>query len=103
MTWKLRLRAKPRVINYFPLYKNNLRVKEYSDYCRVKLILHHPFVDWDDLLSVDGQVYDSYVDAFHACEQWHIHPEDFYTDLDESGLGVDSDSDSDSVTVLASL
>ena len=61
-------------------------------------MLHHPFVDWDDLLSVDGQVYDLYVDAFHACEQQHVHPEDFYTDLDKSGLGVDSDSDSDSDT-----
>ena len=68
MTWKLRPRAKPWVINYFPRYKNNPRVEEYSDYCRVKLMLHHPFIDWDDLLSVDGQVYDSYVDAFHACE-----------------------------------
>jgi ATP-dependent DNA helicase PIF1 len=95
MTWKLRPRAKPRVINYFPRYKNNPRVKEYSDYCRVKLMLHHLFINWDDLLSVDGQVYDSYVDAFHTCEQQHVHPEDFYTDLDESGLGVDSDSDSD--------
>jgi hypothetical protein len=98
MTWKLRLCAKPRVINYFPWYKNNPHVEEYSDYCRVKLILYHPFIGWDNLLSVDGQVYDSYVDAFHACEQQHVYPEDFYTDLDESGLGVDSDSNSDSDT-----
>jgi hypothetical protein len=46
-------------------------------------MLHHLFVDWDDLLSVDGQVYDSYVDAFHAYEQQHVHPEDFYIDLDK--------------------
>jgi hypothetical protein len=62
------------------------------------LILYHSFVGWDDLLLVDGQIYDSYIDAFHACEQRHIHSEDFYTDLDELGLGVDSDSDSDSDT-----
>jgi hypothetical protein len=31
ITWKLRPRAKPRVINYFPRYKNNPRIKEYSD------------------------------------------------------------------------
>jgi hypothetical protein len=61
-------------------------------------MLHHPFADWDDLLSIDGQVYGSYVNTFHACEQRHVHPEDFYIDLDESGLGVDSDSDSDSDT-----
>ena len=51
MTWKLRPHAKPRVINYFPRYKNNPCVEEYSDYCQVKLMLHHPFVDWDDRWS----------------------------------------------------
>src|SRR5580692_1433760 len=96
MIWKLRPCAKPRVINYFPRYKNNPRLEAYSDYCRVKLILHHPFVNWDDLLSVDGQVYTTYVDAFRACIQQHVHPEDFYTDLEESGeLGSVSDTDSD--------
>jgi hypothetical protein len=98
MTWKLRPHAKPRVINYFPWYKNNPRIEEYSDYCQVKLMLHHPFVDWNDLLSVDGQIYGSYIDAFHACEQRHIHSEDFYTDIEESDLGSDSDSDGDSDT-----
>ena len=59
-------------------------------------MLHHPFVDWDDLLSVNGEVYASYVDAFRACTQRHVHPEDFYTDLEESGeLGSESDTDSD--------
>ena len=98
MTWKLRPYTKPWVINYFPQYKNNLRVKEYSNYCLVKLMLYYLFVNWDDLLSVDGQVYDLYVDAFHAYKQRHVHPENFYTDLDESGLGVNSDSDLDSDT-----
>jgi ATP-dependent DNA helicase PIF1 len=96
MIWKLRPRAKPRVINYFPRYKNDPRIEAYSDYCRVRLMLHHPFVDWDDLLSVEGQVYASYIDAFRACTQQHVHPEDFYTDLEElEGLGSDSDTDSD--------
>ena len=58
-------------------------------------MLYYPFVDWDDLLSVDGQVLAMYVDAFHACTQQHIHPEDFYTDLEELGE-PDSDSDTDS-------
>ena len=60
-------------------------------------MLHHPFVDWDDLLSVGGQVYSLYVDAFHACILRHVYPEDFYMDLDKSGsqLGSDSDSNSD--------
>ena len=54
MIWKLRPSAKPRVINYFPWYKNDPCIEAYSDYCRVRLMLYHPFVDWDDLLSVEG-------------------------------------------------
>ena len=30
-------------------------------------MLHYPFVDWADLLTVDHQVYRSYMDAFQAC------------------------------------
>src|SRR5580692_1793825 len=96
MAWKLRSRAKPWVINYFPRYKSDPRVEMYSDYCRVKLMLHHPFVDWDDLLLVGDQIYGSYVDAFHACTCQHMHPEDFYADPEESGEGPSSDTDSDS-------
>jgi hypothetical protein len=59
-------------------------------------MLHHPFVDWDDLLSVDGQVYPLYVDAFRTCTQKHEHPEVFYMDLEESGeLSLDSDTEQD--------
>jgi hypothetical protein len=62
----------------------------------VRLILHHPFVDWDDLLSVDSQVYIIYIDAFHACTQHHIYLKDFYMDIKELGeLGSDSDTNSD--------
>ena len=58
-------------------------------------MLHYPFVDWDDLLSVEGQVYASYIDAFHTCTQQHVHPKDFYKDLEEpEGLGSDSDTNS---------
>jgi hypothetical protein len=89
MTWKLRPRASPRVINYFPRYPNDSKSPTYSDYCRVKLMLHHPFTDWTDLLTGEGQTYDSYVDAFRACRQLHTHPQDFYTDL-EAGF-PDSD------------
>ena len=78
------------------LFRSDPHLEDYPDYCRVRLMLHHPFVDWDDLLSVDGQVYTTYVDAFRACIRQHVHPEDFYTDLEESGeLGSVSDTDSD--------
>lgn len=95
MTWRVRPRASPRVINYFPRYLDDPSLQTYSDYCRVKLMLHHPFVNWTDLLSFDGHVYQSYVDAFRACLQLHAHPQDFYTDPAAQSDDSDDDSDDD--------
>ena len=95
-TWKVRPRATPRVINYFPRYLDDPSSEAYPDYCRVKLMLHHPFTDYSDLLTVDGQVYESYVDAYRVCRLRHQHQEDFYTDPDagsESDMGSESASD----------
>ena len=92
MTWRVWPWASPRVINYYPRYLNNPDLQTYSDYCRVKLILHHPFVDWKDLLSIDGQVYSSYIDAFQAYTR--THPQDFYTDPEAECLDSD-ESDED--------
>ena len=50
------------------------------DYCRVKIMLHHPFVSWDDLSTIDGVVYESFTDAFRLCKAIHNHPRDYYTD-----------------------
>ena len=55
-------------------------------------MLHHPFTDWPDLLSVENETYTSYIEAFRACKQLHTHPEDFYNDPE--GEGSDSDADS---------
>jgi hypothetical protein len=70
----------------------------YGDYCSVKLILHHPFIDWEDLLSVDGQIYESHIHAFQACTQSHTHPDDFYMDpmdpeAECSNFGNESDDE----------
>jgi hypothetical protein len=65
--FRRRARALSRVINYFPRYSSDPESSSYEDYCRVKLMLHHPFEEWDDLLKVDGEVYGSYADAFSVC------------------------------------
>jgi ATP-dependent DNA helicase PIF1 len=90
--WKRRPRAKTRVINYFPRYSGDPDSPTFSDYCRVKLMLHHPFIDLADILEVDGTVYGSYIEAFRACNERHSHPQDYYSDLEED---TESDTDSD--------
>src|ERR1700733_12028574 len=54
LIWKIRPRARPRVINYYPRYLDDPKSLGYSDYCRVKLMLHHPFTDGPDLLLVEN-------------------------------------------------
>jgi hypothetical protein len=58
-------------------------------------MLYHLFVDWDDLLSVDGQTYGSYIDAFQACRRSHTHLQDFYTDPEAECSDSDDESDED--------
>jgi ATP-dependent exoDNAse (exonuclease V) alpha subunit len=60
-------------------------------------MLHHPFVKWADLLTLDGRTYDSYIEAFRACNNSHTHPPDFYTDpeAEDSDSGEDSEDEAD--------
>src|SRR5258706_6468557 len=69
LTWKVRPRASRRVINYYPRYLNDSESPSYADYCRVRLILHHPFVSWTALLTVDCPDYGSYIEAFRGCDR----------------------------------
>ena len=79
------------MINYYPRYSSDPKASTFSDYCRVRLMLHHLFVEYTDLLTVDGQIYVSYIEAFQACHRSHTHPEDFYTDPE-----ADSEDESES-------
>ena len=85
-----RPRAPLRVISYWPRYSKHPDSTAYPDYCRVRLMLHHPFTSTSDLLSFDGRQFDSYAEAFAACRAAHSHPADYYDDPD-----VPEDSDSD--------
>jgi hypothetical protein len=89
------------VINYYPKYSDEPESKGYSDYCRVKLMLYHPFVDWLDLYIVDRHDYGSYVAAFRACYMHHTHLEDFFIDLKpEEDKAELSDKEDESVVDL---
>jgi hypothetical protein len=56
-------------------------------------MLHYPFVDWIDLLSIDGQVHRLYIDAFWASS--HAYPQGFYTDPEAECLDSDDESKED--------
>jgi hypothetical protein len=50
-----------------------------EDYCRAKMMLHHPFVSTklEDLLQADdGTIFSSWQDAYKHCRLNHQHPFD---------------------------
>jgi hypothetical protein len=69
VTFQIRPSAAQRVIQYFPRCASDPTSALYKDYCRVKLMLHHPFTDVNNLLLMDGDLYNSYSTAFAACQQ----------------------------------
>jgi hypothetical protein len=46
-------------------------------------------------LSVDGQMYELYINAFRACNHLYTYPQDFYTDLEAESKDLDNESNGD--------
>jgi Helitron helicase-like domain at N-terminus/PIF1-like helicase len=77
-TNKRRPRAAARIINAFPAYDPENK-DHYNDYCRVKLMLHHPFRQVDELRTNDqDHEYEDFAGAFEYCYAYHNHPADYY-------------------------
>ncbi|KAF6820018.1 hypothetical protein CSOJ01_01086 [Colletotrichum sojae] len=85
-----------RVINYFPRYKKD-NPAQHEDYCRVKMMLNHPHRQLDELLTVEGEVYTTFRDAYDACKTFHgNHAPDFYdtiTDTPEDAEFEDAEAE----------
>ncbi|OXV07665.1 hypothetical protein Egran_04570 [Elaphomyces granulatus] len=78
--YELRPGTPSRVLNYFPEYKRE-RPEQEEDYCRVKMMLHHPFRDVEDLKlvgSVAGQPWGTFKEAYTHCQSNHHHEDDHY-------------------------
>ncbi|KAK8912380.1 ATP-dependent DNA helicase pfh1 [Metarhizium anisopliae] len=75
-------KGKPRAVTFFPRYKSNPTDDEYEDYCRVKMMLSHPFEKVEDLLEVDGFQAETFQEAYELCCDNHNHGDDLYDELD---------------------
>ena len=60
--------ALPRVVNIWPVYQpDKMNVEMYTNYCRVKLQLHHPYRDMDELRK-DANCDDiGWIEAYERC------------------------------------
>ncbi|EFY93991.1 ATP-dependent DNA helicase PIF1 [Metarhizium robertsii ARSEF 23] len=83
LTWKVRPRASPRVINYYPRLGRPVD----GGWSGV-WVLYRCFSGLSPLAYSP--------DAFRACRRSHAHPEDFYTDPDPESGASDTESDEDS-------
>ena len=83
--------AMPRVLNYYPRYKPARSHQQYSDFCRVKLLLNHPHRQSEELFEVDDRQFDNYTSAYQYCLEHHDHPDDHYGTVDEPDPLPDED------------
>ncbi|OAQ58434.1 ATP-dependent DNA helicase PIF1 [Pochonia chlamydosporia 170] len=86
-------KGKPRPVTFFPRYKSNPTDDEYEDYCRVKMMLSHPFEKVEDLLQVDGFLAETFQEAYELCCDNHNHGDDLYDELDVDDDDAESDGD----------
>lgn len=75
-------KGKPRPVGFFPQYKSNPTEDEYKDYCRVKMMLSHPFENVEDLLEVEGVEAKTFQEVYELCCDNHAHGDDLYDELD---------------------
>ena len=84
-TIKKRPRAKARVLNYWPRYK---MATQPEDYCRVKMMLHHSFVDVSALLedqNTAGITYTTWAESYRSCKEYCApHLDDYMDELEEA-------------------
>jgi len=86
-------KGKPRPVSFFPRYKSDPADDEYEDYCRVKMILSHPFENVEDLLEVDGLQAETFQEAYELCCDNHTHRDDLYDELDVDDDEPEPDAD----------
>ena len=86
-------KGKPRAVSFFPRYKSNPADDEYEDYCRVKMMLSHPFENVEDLLEVDGLQAETFQEAYELCCDNHTHRDDLYDELDVDDDEPEPDAD----------
>ena len=91
-----RPRAPFRLLQIIPRYSSNPTSPQYEDYCRVKLMLHHPFTNPMDLRMPDDDGVLSYAFAYQVCRRECGHPRDPLDTLAESRREQENQRNSDS-------
>jgi ATP-dependent DNA helicase PIF1 len=81
---KRRAKALPRVLNFMPRYSPAFELEHFA---RVKLMLHHPFREVDDVLTINGSAFDTFTSAYTYCRGHCSHAINYSYGL--PALGID--------------
>ncbi|KAJ7769637.1 hypothetical protein DFH07DRAFT_714431, partial [Mycena maculata] len=96
--WRKRRKSNNVVVRTFPRYSPNPENELYDDYCRTKVILHHPFRDLASLQSPDDEE-KSWPELFAECRAGgHTHPKDTLRSWDDENRPRQEDEDDDEET-----
>ena len=71
------------MVSYFPVYSSDPSTGDkYENYCRTKMMLHHPFMDVKDLADIVDDA-PSFSAAYRRCQAVNHHEHDAVSDADE--------------------
>lgn len=93
--WRRRKSTTHVVVRTYPRYSPNPEDDRYEDYCRTKVILHHPFRSLDDLNILNGEE-KTWAEVFAECRaQNHTHPADTLRSWEDENRELEDDEDED--------
>ncbi|KAI9775296.1 MAG: hypothetical protein M1816_005993 [Peltula sp. TS41687] len=62
-----------KVVSVFPRYSADISNPQYPDFCRSKMLLHHPFRSFDDLIDgFSSESQDRWLQAYAYCQEHHL-------------------------------
>ncbi|KAI0367563.1 hypothetical protein BV20DRAFT_1000234, partial [Pilatotrama ljubarskyi] len=93
--WRSRRATTKVIVRTYPRLSPNPDSPAYEDYCRVKVLLHHPFRAVDELLEDAAGGYRSWSQVFEACRMGHQHSRDTLRSWEHENRPADEEEDED--------
>ncbi|KAJ7434964.1 hypothetical protein B0H11DRAFT_1756738, partial [Mycena galericulata] len=96
--WRKRRKSTDTVVRTFPRYSPNPENELYDEYCRTKVILHHPFRDLASLRCPDDEE-KSWPELFAECRAGgHTHSKDTLRSWEDENRSRQEEEDDDEET-----
>jgi hypothetical protein len=92
--WRKRRASTKAVVQNFPRLSPNPEEPRFEEYCRIKVMLHHPFRDVDALRYRHGEQL-TWQELFAECSVSHTHQKDTLRDWEDENRVVQEDEDDD--------